>query len=316
MPQDNSQSNSIHPKFAFFENGIIPFNEAKIDLRTQALQYGTAVFEGIRCYRNETDKKNYIFRIEDHYKRLYDSAKIMMININYSISQLCRITIELLKKENYDEDSYIRPFAYNSGTDLGPKLIKNSQDLFIYSIPLGEYVDLSRPLRVCVSSWARIPDNCMPPRAKLSGGYINAALQKTEALLNGYDEAITLTIDGQHVSEGSAMNIFLVKNGRLMTPSIESDILEGITRNTIIELAKEELGVEVIERQIDRTELYVADELFFCGTGAQVAPIGEVDGRKIGSGKTGEITKGLQDIYFKVVKNQIKKYSKWCTPVE
>ena len=305
-----------HPKFAFFEGKIVPISEAKVDIRTNALQYGTAVFEGIRCYWAQSEKKNYVFRLRSHYERLLDSCRIMMISVRYSIEELCDITLELLKKEGYREDSYIRPFAYNSGLNIGPKLIHNDQDLFIYSIPLGEYLNLSKPISVCVSSWTRIPDNCIPPRAKISGSYVNAALQKTEALLGGYDEAITLSFDGQHVSEGSAMNLFMIKNNKISTPPVYNDILEGVTRNTIIELAKNELGINVLERQIDRTELYTADELFFCGTGAQVSPIGNVDGRTVGNGEIGVFTKKFQEIYFKVVKNEMKKYSEWCTEVK
>jgi len=308
--------NLEYPKYAFFKGKIVPISEAKVDIRTNALQYGTAVFEGIRCYWSKDEKKNYVFRIRPHYERLLDSCKIMMINIRYTIEELCNMTLELLKKEEYMEDSYVRPFAYNSGLNIGPKLIHNEQDLFIYTTPLGEYLNLSKPISVCVSSWTRIPDNCIPPRAKISGSYVNAALQKTEALLAGYEEAITLSSDGQHVSEGSAMNLFLVKNNKISTPPAYNDILEGVTRNTIIELIKNELGMDVYERQIDRTELYTSDEMFFCGTGAQVSPIGLVDGRIVGTGKMGELTKKIQEIYFKVVKNEMKKYSKWCTEVK
>jgi len=308
--------NTQHPKFAFFGGKIVPIGEAKVDIRTNALQYGTAVFEGIRCYWTPLEKKNYVFRMRSHYERLLDSCKIMMIGVRFSIEELCNITLELLKKEGYEEDSYIRPFAYNSGLNIGPKLIHNDQDIFIYTTPLGEYLNLSKPTSVCVSSWTRIPDNCMPPRAKIAGSYVNAALQKTEALLGGYDEAITLSSDGQHVSEGSAMNLFMVKNSKIFTPPVYNDILEGITRNTIIELAKNELGIDVHERQIDRTELYTANELFFCGTGAQVSPIGSVDGRVVGNGKIGIFTKKFQEIYFKVVKNEMKKYSEWCMEVK
>jgi len=304
-----------HPKYAFFQGKIVPISEAKVDVRTNALQYGTAIFEGIRSYWNDKDKCNYIFRMHDHYKRLSDNAKILMIKIKYTVEELCDITVELMKKENYKEDAYIRPFAYNSGLKIGPKLIDNEQDLFIYSIQLGEYLETSIAISVCISSWARIPDNCIPPRAKISGSYINAALQKTEALLNGYDESIVLTSDGQHVSEGSAMNIFMVRNGTLITPPVVDDILEGVTRDTIIKIAKEKLGIEAIQRSIDRTELYTAEELFFCGTGAQVSPIGFVDKRSIGNGKMGKLTKKIQDIYFKVVKNEISQYESWCTRV-
>ncbi len=305
----------VNPKYAFFEGKIVPIENAKIDIRTNSLQYGTGIFEGIRSYWNEKTETSYIFRMEDHYRRIKLNSIIMMIEIKYSIEELCKITIELLKKEMYSEDCYIRPFAYNSGLKIGPKLIGNKQDLFIYSIPLGEYLNTSKAISVCISSWERISDNAIPPRSKISGSYVNAAFQKTEALLNGYDEALVLTSDSKHVSEGSAMNVFMVKNGVLITPSITDDILEGITRDTVIELAREHENIEVIERSIDRTELYTADELFFCGTGAQISPIGFVDKRAIGNGKMGPVTKKLQELYFKVVKNEISKYSGWCRKV-
>jgi len=304
-----------NPKYAFFEEKIVPIDQAKVDIRTHSLQYGTGVFEGIRSYRNEKTKTNYVFRMQDHYRRLIKNSKIIMIKIKYSVKELCDITIELLKKENYTEDAYIRPFAYNSGLKIGPKLIDNKQDLFIYSIPLGEYLDTSRAISVCISSWERVSDNAIPPRAKISGSYVNAALQKTEALLNGYDEALVLTTDGKHVSEGSAMNVFMVKNNTLITPPVTDDILEGITRDTVIKLAKDNEGIEVIERPIDRTELYTADELFFCGTGAQISPIGYVDKRTVGNGEMGPITKKLQKLYFRVVKNEVSRYSDWCLKI-
>jgi branched-chain amino acid aminotransferase len=304
-----------NPRYAFFEEKIVPIEQAKIDIRTNALQYGTGIFEGIRSYWNEKTKTSFVFRMEDHYKRLMSSSRIVMIEIKYSVKELCDITIELLKKEMYTEDCYIRPFAYNSGLNIGPKLIGNKQDLFIYSIPLGEYLDISKAISVCISSWDRIPDNAIPPRAKISGSYVNAALQKTEALLNGYDEALVLTANGKHVSEGSAMNVFIVKNGNLITPPVTDDILEGITRDTVIKLAVEDENIKVIERSIDRTELYTADELFFCGTGAQISPIGYVDKRPVGNGEMGPVTKKLQELYFRVVKNEVDKYSNWCRKV-
>jgi len=304
-----------HPKYAFFQGKIVPISEAKIDIRTNALQYGTAVFEGIRSYWNDNEKNNYVFRMKDHFERLSRNANIMMIKIKYSSDDLCNITLELLKKEDYREDSYVRPFAYNSNLKIGPKLVDVEQDLFIYTIPMGEYLDISKPNNVCVSSWARLPDNCIPPRAKISGSYANSALQKSEALLNGFDEAIVLTSNGQHVSEGSAMNVFMVKNGELLTPPVVDDILEGITRDSVIKIAYDELGLKTIERSIDRTELYTADELFFVGTGAQISPIGSVDKRTVGNGQMGEITRTLQGFYFKIVKNGMSGYSHWCTKV-
>lgn len=308
-------NNTEHPLYAFFKGAIVPISEAKIDIRTNALQYGTAIFEGIRSYWEKDEGCSFVFRMRDHYIRLAKNANITLIDINYTIDELCDITLELLRKEDYKEDAYIRPFAYNSSLQIGPKFYNVEKDLFIYSIPMGEYLDLNKPINACISSWTRIPDNCIPPRAKISGSYVNSAIQKSEALMNGYDEAIVLSSDAQHVSEGSAMNIFMVRDGSLVTPSLTSDILEGITRDTVIKLAMQELGIETIERSIDRTELYMADELFFCGTGAQVAAIGTVDRRKIGTGEMGSITKKIQELYFKAVKGEIKKYRHWCTKV-
>ncbi len=307
--------NNLHPKYAFFNGSIVEISKAKIDIRTNALQYGTAVFYFFISYWNDKEKCSYVFRIEDHYKRLYKNANILMIKIKYNIEELTEITIDLLKKEDYREDAYIRPFAYNSSLKIGPKLCDMEHDFFIYTTPLGEYLDINKPINVCVSSWTRIPDNSIPPRAKISGSYINSALQKTEALINGYDEAIVLTSNGQHVSEGSAMNLFMVKDNLLITPPVVDDILEGITRDTIIKIVKDKLGIDTIERSIDRTELYTADELFFCGTGAQVSPIGSVDKRIIGDGKIGSLTKKIQNLYFKVVKNELEEYSSWCKKV-
>ncbi|GAG53145.1 unnamed protein product, partial [marine sediment metagenome] len=199
--------------------------------------------------------------------------------------------------------------------NIGPKLIGNDQDLFIYSLPLGMYLDTNKAISVCTSSWDRISDNAIPPRAKISGSYVNAALQKTEAIMNGYDEAIVLSTDGRHVSEGSAMNVFMVRNGMLITPPVTNDILEGITRNTVIELASRMNDLKVVERPIDRTELYIADELFFCGTGAQIAPIGSVDKRVVGNGEMGPITRMIQELYFKIVIDEVEEYSHWCKKV-
>jgi len=304
-----------HPQYAFFQGSIVPIEEAKVDIRTHTLQYGTGVFEGIRSYWDDTTGSGFAFRMKEHYERLLSNTKIIMIEVRYSVEELCDITLELLRKEGYKEDAYVRPFAYNSGLNIGPKLIGNEQDLFIYSIPLGMYLDTDKPIDVCISSWDRIPDNAIPPRAKISGSYVNAALQKTEAVLDGYDEALVLSMDGRHVSEGSAMNLFMVRNERLVTPPLTNDILEGITRNTVIALARNISGIDTEERLIDRTELYIADELFFCGTGAQISPIGSVDKRKIGTGGMGPVTKKLQDIYFEVVKNRVDEYAHWCTKV-
>jgi len=302
------------PQFAYFRGDMVNINDANVNIRTHSLQYGTAVFEGIRGYWNESEKSSYIFRIREHYERMLFNCKIMMINLKYDIDELIETTLKLCKKEDYNEDYYIRPYAYKSSLAIGPKLIGLEDDFFIYTIPMGDYIDTENGIKVCVSSWQRVSDNALPARGKIAGSYVNSALQKTEAILNGYDEAIVLTQDG-HVSEGSAMNLFLVKNNRLCTPLTTDDILEGITRRTIIELCQNELGIETVERKIDRTELYTADEMFFVGTGAQVSPILEVDHRSIGSGKIGKLTKDIMQLYFDVVRGKVKKYSNWLTKV-
>lgn len=304
-----------HPGFAFFQGSIVPIEKAKIDIRTNALQYGTGIFEGIRSYWDKDAGISYLFRMQDHYERLLSNCRILLLEVNYSVQELCSLTINLLRKEGYSEDAYVRSFAYNSGLKIGPKLVGNDQDLFIYSIPLDKYIETERAIDVCISSWDRIPDNAIPPRAKISGSYINSALQKTEAVLNGYDEALVLSIDGRHVCEGSAMSLFMVKNNKLITPPVTNDILEGITRNTIIELAGKFEIIEIEERLIDRTELYTADELFFCGTGAQISSIGSVDKRKVGTGSIGPVTTRIQKLYFDAVKNKIEEFSHWCTRV-
>lgn len=302
----------------FFNDKFIPEEEAVISIKTHAFQYGTGIFEGIRAYWNEDEMKIYIFRMKEHYERLLQNAKIIMLECNKNASQLCDITVELLKLNKPTEDTYIRPNLFKGGATIGPSLLNknggNPTTLSIYAIPLGNYVDTEKGLHACVSSWTRVDDNAIPPRGKIQGSYVNTALAKTDALLSGFDDSIVLSSDG-HVSEGSAMNLFIVRDGKLITSNISDNILEGITKNTIIELAKNELNIETVERKIDRTELYIADEAFFCGTGAQVSPITKIDHRNIGDGKIGKISRKLQEIYFDVVKGKNKKYKHWCTEV-
>jgi branched-chain amino acid aminotransferase len=302
------------PEYAFFKGKIVPIEEAKVSVRTCSLQYGTSVFEGIRGYWNANEQKMFIFKLREHYQRLMRNCKILYITLPYSLDELCRLTLELLKKEKYTQDVYIRPFAYYSDLRISPNLVDKETDFLIYTLPLGEYLELNRGLRVCVSSWLKPSDSALPARAKISGCYVSSALQKTDAVKSGFDEAIVLTPDG-HVSEGSAMNLFMVRRGEVITPPVTADILEGITRATLIELFREELKIEVVIRPIDRSELYIADELFFCGTGAQIAAIGSVDHRIIGSGGVGKITKEIQELYFKIVKGDFPKYKKWLTEV-
>lgn len=301
-------------KYAFFKGKIVPFSEAKISIMTHAFNYGTGVFEGIRGYWNPQKKQKYILKIKEHYMRMINSCKILKIGIDYSADELSKITVDLVKKNTYKEDVYIRPIAYKGEEKIGLGLTGVKDDFAIFLAPFGDYLDVSKGIKVCTSSWTRLDDNIIPARAKITGGYANSSLAKSEAIENGFAEAILLTKEG-YVSEGSGENIFLVRDGKLITPSLSQSILEGITRAAIFELAKNELNIEVIERPVNRSELYVSDELFFCGTGAQVSPIIEVDRRKIADGKVGPITEKLKEIYFAAVRGDNSKYSSWLTPV-
>ena len=278
-------------RYAFFEGKIVPFADAKISVMTHAFMYGTGCFEGIRAYWSPEEQELFLFRMPEHYRRLLNSCRILRIRPKYGLEELCRITIDVLRQNGDRQDVYVRPIYYKSSLDIGPRLGDVADDFVLFTLPMGDYVDTRRGLRVRVSSWVHLSDHALPMRAKICGAYVNAALAKTEALDDGYDEAIFLTADG-HVSEGSAENLFLVRDGRLITPPVTADILEGITRATIIELARNELGIETVERPIDRTELYVADEAFFVGTGAQVSPIVEIDRRPVGDGTVGVAADG------------------------
>ena len=301
------------PSYAFFQKKFIPLEEANIGIMTHFLHYGTGIFEGIRGNWNSEKKQTYIFRLKEHYERLERGCKVLKITLPYSINELCQKTVELVAKCAFQEDVYIRPVAYTSSQALGVRLHDLEHDFFMFAFAWGRYLDVDKA-RCCVSSWHRPEDNVIPPQIKATGIYINNALAKTEAVGNGFDEAIMLSPDG-HVSEGSGENIFLVINGKLVTPSTYNNILMGITRNTVIELAEKELGIETIDRSIDRSELYTADECFLTGTAAHVTPVAEIDRRQIGNGEIGEITRKLQEIYAKVIRGNHPRYIHWCTPV-
>ena len=298
----------------YFLNGkMVEAEKAMIPVRTHAFLYGTAVFEGIRAYWNEEEKQLYVFRAPEHYERLLRSAKIMYMQSPYNVEEYCKITIDLLKKNAYKQDAYLRPTLYKSAQKVGPGLFDNEDSYMLVSNKMGDYIDTSKGLKVCVSSWRRNSDNAIPPRAKVAGSYANAALIKTDAHNAGFDDAVVLDEAGQ-VTEGSAMNLFLVQNGKLVTTMKTDNILVGVTRNTVMELAKD-LGIETEERAIDRTELYISDEAFYCGTGAKISPIVSIDNRNLGDGKLGPISKELQKLYFDVVRGKVAKYKNWCMPV-
>ena len=301
-------------EFYFMDGQYVEASKAMIPVRTHAFLYGTAVFEGIRAYWNEEEKQLYAFRVPEHYERLLRSAKIMCMKSPYTVEEHCEITKKLLAKNNYKEDCYMRPTLYKSAQKVGPGLYDNIDSYALITNKMGDYIDTSKGLRVCVSSWRRNSDNAIPPRAKVAGSYANAALIKTDAHNMGFDDAIVLDQAGK-VTEGSAMNLFIVEGDTLVTTQTTDNILVGVTRNTILELGKNVLGLKVCEREISRTELYVADEAFYCGTGAQVSPITSIDNRPVGTGVVGEHTKELQKLYFDVVKGKVEKYKKWCTPI-
>ena len=300
--------------WAYFRGEFVPLREANINVMTHGFNYGTAVFEGIRAYWNADDQQLYALELLAHYERIRSSAAILMMEVEQTPEELAAITVELLKRDGLREDVYIRPIVYKSSELIGVRLHNLESDITIFGVPFGQYIDTDAGIRTQVSTWRRTDDNAIPARGKITGAYVNGALAKSEAQLNGYDEAIVLTADG-HVSEGSAENLFIVKGGAMITPPITDNILEGITRRRLMEIGRGELGVEVIERSIDRTELYGADEVFLCGTGAQISPVIEIDRRPIGSGRPGTLTRKLSRIYFDAVRGRLPAYRDWLTPV-
>jgi branched-chain amino acid aminotransferase len=302
------------PNYAYFRGEIVPYSEAKLGVLTHGLNYGTAVFAGVRAYWNEEHEQLYVFRAADHFQRLLQSAKVMCMDFDHSPESLTKLTLKLLRKEGYHRDIYIRPLAYKADEIVGVKLHDLIDEITIAALPFDTYVANDTNAHVTFSSWRRLDDNMIPARGKVSGAYANSALIKTDAVKSGFDEALVLTQDG-HVSEGSAMNVIMVRNGVLVTPSITENILEGITRRTVIDLAHQELGIATIERPIDRTEIYMSEELFMTGTAAQIVAITQVDHREIGTGKMGPIAARLKELYQQVVRGNLPKYNHWTTPV-
>ncbi|HMQ30375.1 MAG TPA: branched-chain amino acid transaminase [Chloroflexaceae bacterium] len=300
-------------RFAFFNGEIVPIEQAQVSVMTNALNYGTGCFEGIRGYWVPEEEQLLVFQLRAHMERLHRSCRILFMELPHSVDELCALTLELLRREGFREDVYIRPLVYKSDPAIAVQMNGLKDSFTLFALGFGQYIAGST-VRACVSSWRRIDDNIIPSRAKASGAYINSALAKTEALLNGYDEAIVLGGDGQ-VSEASAANLFIVRSGTLITPPLTSDVLEGITRQVVAELARDRLGLGLVERPIDRTELYVADEAFFCGTGAEVKPIVEIDRRKVGTGEVGPVAGQLVQLYADVVRGRAAEYRQWCTPV-
>jgi len=300
-------------RICLFEGRYVPLGEANVSIMTHAFMYGTAVFEGIRAYWNEEKGELYALRVREHMERIRNSAGILLMVDLPSVDQLTAEALEVLRRNGFREDAYVRPSFYKSTQAIGVKLHGLEHRYYILALPFGDYVDTAVGVRIATVSWRRTADPAIPSRAKIVGSYVNPAFSKSEAMLNGYDEALVLTDDG-HISEGSAENIFVIRDGVLLTPPVTDDILEGITRAGIMEICAE-LGLRVVERTIDRSEIYVADEAFFCGTGAQISPIIEVDRRPVGSGAVGPITKQVKDRYFDIVRGNVPAFAHWVTPV-
>src|SRR4030095_323525 len=302
------------PRFAFFRVSIVPYSEARVGVMTHALNYGTGVFAGIRAYWNPDEAELFVFRPADHFRRFLESARLLDMTLPYTAEDLTDALTGLLRAELHREDCYARPLAFYADESIGVRLHNLTPEVSIVAMPYGKYVDNEEGVHATISSWRRVDDNMIPARGKITGSYVNSAFAKTDAQRAGFDEAIVLNQDG-HVAEGSAQNFFLIKNGVALTPSTTDNVLEGLTRRTVLEILAKELGLRVVERPIDRTEIPLADEAFFCGTGVQIAAITRVDHRPIGTGRLGPVVAALRDLYFDVVRGKRPEYRSWCQPV-
>jgi branched-chain amino acid aminotransferase len=302
------------PKFAYFRGQIVPIEQAQVSVMTHALHYGTGAFGGLRAYWNADEDQLFLFRPHDHFERLLQSAHILRMALPLTPELLTQITCEVLRAEGFRENAYIRPLIYKSTETIGVKLNDIDDEFTLFAMPFGKYIENDGGAHVCFSAWRRVDDNAIPARGKITGSYANSALIKSDALLSGFDEALVLNQAG-HVTEASAANIFIVRKGVVYTPPPSSDVLEGIVRRTLIQLLTEDLGVQVVERDIDHTEVYIADEIFLCGTGVQVAAVTRVEHRAIGTGAVGPVTAAVRDRFFEAVGGRIAKYRHWLTPV-
>lgn len=302
------------PRFAFFNGQIVPFEQATVSVLAHSFNYGTGVFGGLRGYWNDDEDQLYVFRPLDHFERLIQSAGLLRIHVPYTPEELLQILGDLLREENFRQNCYIRPLAYKSSEMIGVRLHDVNDAFTMFAMPFGAYIANEEGAHVCFSAWRRVDDNAIPARGKIVGAYANSALIKSDALLAGYDEALVLNQEG-HVTEASAANLFMVRRGVVYTPPPQSDVLEGIVRRALITLMRDDLGIEVVEREIDRTEIYVADELFLCGTGVQIAAITRVEYRPIGTGLMGPVTEAVRNLFFRVVQGRVPQYRDWLSPV-
>lgn len=302
------------PNYAYFQGQIVPYTEARIGVMTHALNYGTAAFGGIRGYWSDAEEQLFLFRPWDHFRRLLQSAQLMCMELELGEAELTEIARKLLRKEGLRGDVYLRPLIYKADEIIGVRLHDVSDALTMFAVPFDRYVANDTDAHVTFSSWRRIDDNMIPARGKISGAYVNSALIKTDAVRSGFDEALVLTEDG-HVSEGSAENIFMVRDQQVITPPVTENILEGITRRSVMTVLEEDLELEIVERPIDRTEVYLCEELFLTGTAAQVTAVTRVDHRPIGKGAMGPITTRLRERFRQLVRGEVPKYRPWLAPV-
>ena len=298
----------------YFEGAFVPMKDAKVSIMTHAFMYGTATFEGIRAYWNEEQGRLYGLKLREHVERIRQSCRILLMDDIPSVDELTGLIIDTVRRNGFREDCYIRPSFYKSTRAIGVRLHDLDHELYIIALPFGNYIDTEKGVRLMTSSWRRNADDALPARGKIVGGYVNMAFQKSEAELNGFDEAVVLTAGG-HVNESSAANIYIIRDGVAITPPVNDDLLEGVTRKALMELLANE-GIPVQERSINRSELYVADEIFVCGTGVQISPVIEVDHRKVGSGTIGPISSLIRERYFDAVRGRLPEYSHWLTPIE
>jgi branched-chain amino acid aminotransferase len=305
---------SLDDLICYFEGEFVPMRDAKVSIMTHAFMYGTATFEGIRAYWNEDQGRLYGLKLREHVERIRQSCRILLMPDVPAVDELTGLIVETVRRNGFREDAYIRPSFYKSTRAIGVRLHDLEHQLYIVALPFGNYVDTEHGLKLMTSSWRRNADEAIPARGKIVGGYVNMAFQKTEAELNGYDEALVLTGDG-HINEASAANLFIVRDGVALTPPVNDDLLEGVTRKAIFEILANE-GIPVEVRSIDRSEVYVADEALLCGTGVQVSPVIEVDHRVVGSGEIGPIGRLVRDRYFDAVRGRLPQYAHWLTPIE
>jgi branched-chain amino acid aminotransferase len=313
-PHHAPKPGDLDELICYFEGQFVPMREAKVSIMTHAFMYGTATFEGIRAYWNEDQQRLFGLKMREHVERIRQSCRILLMDDIPSVDELTGLIVETVRRNGFRSDAYIRPSFYKSTRAIGVRLHELAHELYIVAVPFGNYIDTENGVRVMTSSWRRNADDALPARGKIVGGYVNMAFQKSEAELNGFDEAVVLTADG-HVNEASAANLFMVRDGVAITPPVSDDLLEGVTRKAMFEILKNE-GIPYETRSIDRSELYIADEVLLCGTGVQVSPVIEVDHRTVGSGQIGPISSLVRERYFDAVRGRLPEYGHWLTPIE